>query len=101
MPRKLATLFEASTDCGVIVDGREIGKVVYNEYGVCIDDNGNLFCATQSGPKEKTMPIGLPVQYKGGQRYPNNTSLPKNGCTHIGFKADGTPVLALVSKTSP
>ena len=96
---KTSYAIEASTDCGVIVDGREIGKVVYNEYGVCIDDNGNLFCATQSG--QKNYAIGLPVQYKGGQRYPNNTSLPKNGCTHIGFKADGTPVLALVSKDKP
>ena len=96
---KTSYAVEASTDCGVIVDGREIGKVVYNEYGICIDDDGNLFCATQSG--QKNYAIGLPVQYKGGQRYPNNTSLPKNGCTHIGFKADGTPVMALVSKDKP
>lgn len=86
-----------STDCDVILDGNAIHPLQYAEWGLCINDNGELFRATPQGQKNYCQ--GLPPQYIGGQKYCVNEFVAKNGCTHVGFKANGTPVVCLTPKS--
>lgn len=90
---------EASTDCGFIVGGRAIGPVKYHEWGACINSNGELVRATETGQRDYC--IGLPPQYIDGQKNAAASFVAKDGCTHIGFKADGTPVILMASKDAP
>lgn len=85
----------ASTECDFIVDGVACVPLRYADWGICINDRGELFMGTPQG--QKNYCIGLPTQYYKGNKY-TNTFVATNGCTHIGFKADGTPVVLLASK---
>lgn len=85
-----------STACDFILDGKPIKPLKYAEFGLCINDNGDLFLGVPQGKKNYC--IGLPPQYISGEKYIVNKPEAKNGCTHIGFKADGTPVWLLAEK---
>lgn len=85
-----------STDCDVVLNGKPVKPLKYVEYGLCINDSGELSVSTAD--KQKNYAIGCPPQYIDGKKYPSNTYFAKNGCTYVGFKADGTPVLMLVSR---
>jgi N-acetylmuramoyl-L-alanine amidase len=89
----------ASTECDMIVDGSALRPLKFVEFGICINDNGELSCGIAEG--QKNYCIGLPPQYINGNKYCNNNYVADNGCTHIGFRADGTPIIALVSKDMP
>lgn len=89
----------ATTACDMIIDGNPIKPLRYKEFGICIDNNGMLFCGTPQG--QQNYCIGLPPQYINGNKYCVNDNVAANGCTHIGFKTDSTPVVALVSKDTP
>ena len=85
-----------STACDFILDGKSIKPLQWAEFGTCINENGDLFFGTPQG--QKNYCVGLPPQYYNGQKYCTNTFVSRNGCTHIGFKTDGTPVILLASK---
>lgn len=85
-----------STDCDVVLDGKPVKPLKYVEYGLCINDNGELTLGTAKN--QKNYAIGCPPQYIDGKRYAASAYYARNGCTYAGFKGDGTPVLMLVSK---
>lgn len=88
----------ASTESALVVNGYVIGKVIYHEWGVCVDDSGKLFMGLEN---QKNYAVGVPPQIIDGKRYASARDYPKDGCSYIGFKADGTPVFLLAVKDEP
>lgn len=86
----------ASTDCDVILDGSPIKPLMYRDWGICISDNGEL--SMNVPDNQKNYCVGLPTQYYNKEKYCVNKFVAKNGCTHIGFKENGNPVILLASK---
>lgn len=90
---------DASTECDLIVNGRPIKPLVYHEFGIAIDKDGNALFGTEENAH--SFCIGLPPQYYNGAKYVSNKLVATNGCTHIGFKPDGSMMWAIALKDSP
>lgn len=87
-----------STECDFILDGKPLVPLKYNEYGLCINSNGELSIGTPQG--QTNYCVGLPPQYINGKIYCVNKPVEKNGCTHIGFTKDGTIIPLLEPKST-
>ena len=90
---------DASTECDLVVSGKPIKPLQFKEFGAVINANGELSFGIADGAY--SFCIGLPPQYYNGEKYCTNTFVAKNGCSHIGFKADGTILWAIALKDSP
>lgn len=88
-----------STECDLIIDGKPVKPLQWAEFGICIDANGSMKMGIPTG--QSNYCCGLPPQYYSGTKYCMNTKVEKNGCTHIGFMANGTPVIAVALKNAP
>lgn len=86
----------ASLDSALVIDGETLCPVVYKEWGLCIDAEGRLTRGLGAGQSNYT--IGLPPAYIDGQKYNSRYFMGKNGCTYVGIKKDGAPVLMLASR---
>lgn len=87
-----------STAADVILDGKPVHPLMFAEFGICINDNGELHLGTPKG--QKNYCIGLPPQYIDGKPYCVKDFVPRNGATHIGFMANGNIVVAIAGKDS-
>jgi hypothetical protein len=90
---------DATTECDLVVNGTPIKPLVWNEFGAVINKNGELSFGLADGAYSYC--VGLPVQYYNGLKYCCNTKVAANGCSHIGFKADGTILWAIALKDDP
>jgi len=88
-----------STDCDLIVAGKAIKPLKWKEFGAVINKNGELYFGLAAGAYSYC--IGLPPQHYNGQKYCMNKFVAANGCTHIGFTADGTILWAIALKDTP
>ena len=84
-----------SLESGLVIDGEVLSKVVWHEWGLVIDDKGNLSCGLPEGQKNYT--IALPPLVIDGKPY-NQNKIDANGCTAVGFTSDGTPWFLLAAK---